>query len=256
VPTALVTGATAGIGLAFARRLAADGHDLVLVARDVPRLEAVAAELRSSHGRDCEVLPADLADRAQVTTVADRLADATRPVDVLVNNAGFGLRTTFAASDIADQERMLDVLCRATLVLTHAALPGMVSRGHGAVINVSSVSGFTAMGTYAAAKAWTTTFSEAVAVELRGTGVTCTALCPGFVSTEFHQRARLNISALPKRAWLDADALVADCLDDVLRGRVISVPSRRYKATVVLARHAPRRFVRAVSGGIVARRGR
>jgi hypothetical protein len=112
------------------------------------------------------------------------------------------------------------------------------------------------MGTYAAAKAWTTTFSEAVAVELRGTGVTCTALCPGFVRTEFHQRARLNMSALPDRAWLDADRLVADCLDDVRRGRVISVPSRRYKAAVVLARHVPRPLLRAVSGGITRSRGR
>jgi short-subunit dehydrogenase len=254
MPTALVTGATAGIGLAFARRLAATGHDLVLVARDPTRLADVAAKLAAEHGRPCEVLAADLSDRAQLQRVADRLADAERPVDVLVNNAGFGINKPFATSDVADQERMLDVLCRAVLVLSHAAVPGMVRRGRGAVVNVSSVAGFTAMGTYAAAKAWTTTFSEALAVELAGTGVTSTALCPGFVRTEFHSRARMNMSGLPEKAWLDADDLVRECLDDVRRGRVISVPSRRYAVLAGVARHAPRRIVRAVSGGVGRRR--
>jgi short-subunit dehydrogenase len=256
MPTALVTGATAGIGHAFARRLAADGHDLVLVARDAARLESVAAALTAEHDVSCEVLPADLSDRAQLQVVADRLSDASRPVDLLVNNAGFGINKPFAASEVAEQERMLDVLCRAVLVLGHAAVPGMVARGRGAVVNVSSVAGFTAMGTYAAAKAWVTTFSEALAVELAGTGVTSTALCPGFVRTEFHARARMNMSALPKGAWLDADELVAACLADVRRGRVVSVPSVTYKVAAGVARHAPRALVRAASGGIGRRRRR
>jgi uncharacterized protein len=256
MPTALITGATAGIGHAFARRLAADGHDIVLVARDRERLEAVAAQLSAQHGVRCEVLPADLADRAQVQVVADRLADESRPVDLLVNNAGFGLNKTFVRSAVEDQERMLDVLCGAVLVLTHAVVPGMVARGRGAVVNVSSVSGFTAMGTYAAAKAWVTTFSEALAVELAGTGVTSTALCPGFVRTEFHDRARMNMSGLPRRAWLDADELVEAGLRDVRRGKVVSIPTLTYTLAAGLARYAPRPLVRAASGGIGRRRRR
>jgi uncharacterized protein len=256
MPTALVTGPTAGIGSAFARRLAADGHDLVLVARDRARLEDVASRLSAEHGVACEVLGADLGDRSQLQRVADRLGDGARPVDVLVNNAGFGLNAPFATSAVEDQERVLDVLCRAVLVLSHAAVGGMVSRGRGAVVNVSSLAGFTAMGTYAAAKAWVTTFSEALAVELAGTGVTSTALCPGFVRTEFHERARINVSALPGWAWLDADDLVAACLDDVRRGRVLSVPGRGYRVVAALARHAPRPAVRAVSGDLTRRRRR
>lgn len=254
--TALVTGGSVGIGYAFARQLAQRGHRLVLVARDVDRLEQVAAELRAAHGVEVEVLAADLADRADVERVAARVAEADRPVDVLVNNAGFGLRRSFRGSDVADQERMLDVLCRAVLVLSHAAARAMTARGQGTVINVSSLAGFAAMGTYSAAKAWVTTFSEALAGELAGTGVTVTALCPGFVRTEFHQRAELNMSALPERLWLDADDLVEACLDDVARGRVISVPSARYKLTSFVARYAPRPLVRRVSGGLRKRRGR
>lgn len=256
MPTALVTGATSGIGLAFARRLAEDGRDLVLVARDEARLADVAGELAAQHGVATEVLPADLADRQQLQRVADRLTDDGRPVDLLVNNAGFGLNASFARSAVADQERLLDVLCRAVLVLTHAAVPGMRARGHGAVVNVSSIAGFTAMGTYSAAKAWVTTFTEAVAVELTGTGVTATALCPGFVRTEMHERSGQDMSAFPDAAWLDADDLVAACLRDVRRGKVISVPSLRYATLSTLLRAAPRPLVRAASGGARRRRRR
>jgi short-subunit dehydrogenase len=250
--TALVTGGTAGIGHAFARRLAADGYDLVLVARDGERLAQVAAELGARYGVRVEVLVADLAVRADVARVADRLRSA--PVDVLVNNAGFGLNTSFLTGDVADQERMLDVLCRAVLVLSHAGATAMVARGSGAIVNVSSVAGFVAMGTYGAAKAWVTAFTEALAVELAGTGVTATVLCPGFVRTQFHGRARMNMSRLPARAWLDADEVVDACLADVRRGRVVSVPSARYRAVVLLARHAPRSLVRRVSNGLSRRR--
>ncbi|GAB2700170.1 SDR family oxidoreductase [Thalassiella azotivora] len=249
-----MTGASAGIGLAFCRRLASEGHDLVLVARDAQRLERIARDLREEHGVDVEVLPADLADRDDVQRVAERAGDPGRPVDLLVNNAGFGLRHAFLAGDVEDQERMLDVLCRAVLVVTHAATRAMVERGHGAVVTVSSVAGFATMGTYSAAKAWATTFTEALAGELRGTGVTATALCPGFVRTEFHERAAMDMSALPQRMWLDADDLVRDCLDDVRRGRVVSVPSWRYRFVTAVSRHAPRPLVRQVSWGLRKRR--
>lgn len=252
--TALVTGATAGIGLAFARELAARGHDLVLVARTMPRLEEVAAELRSAHGVGVEVLVADLSFDVETRLVAQRLADSTRPVDLLVNNAGFGLGHGFVDGDLADVERALDVMVRAVMVLSHAAARAMRERGHGAIINVSSVSGFVVMSSYSAVKSFVTVFTEALANELRGTGVTATALCPGFTRTEFHDRAAMDMSRLPGPLWLDADRLVRDCLADVARGRVVSVPGPAYKATMALLKVTPRPLVRRVSGAIGAGR--
>jgi uncharacterized protein len=252
--TALVTGATAGIGLAFARRLAADGHDLVLVARDQQRLDVVADELRNAYGRSVETLSADLTDRAAMQRVADRLADAGRPVDVLVNNAGFGLGRGFLRAEVADEERLLDIHCRAVLVLTHAAAGAMAERRSGTIINVSSVSGFAAMGTYSAVKAWATAFSEAVAGQLAPHGVRVTAVCPGFTRTEFHERGGMDMSSLPEFGWLDADDVVDEALADVAKGKVVSVPSKRFKTLVLALRHLPRPLVRKGSGAIQRRR--
>ena len=251
--TALVTGGTVGIGATFARQLAARGHDLVLVARDVARLEQVAAQLRVT-GVRVEVLPADLADPGAVQRVADRLEDPLRPVDLLVNNAGFGLRGTVVDGDTADHDRALDVMVRAVLVLSAAAARSMRERHRGAIVNVSSVAGFVAMGHYSAMKAWVTAFSEGLSNELTGTGVTVTALCPGFVHTEFHDRAGLRMSSMPGVAWVDGELLVRRCLRDVAAGRVLSVPTARYRAVVALARHAPRPLVRRVSRGIMTTR--
>ena len=254
MPTALVTGATAGIGLAFARALAARGTDLVLVARDVERLEAVAAQLRAARGVAVEVLPADLADRAQTQRVADRAGSRDAPVDVLVSNAGFGPALRFLAADVADEERALDVMVRAVLVVTRAAAGAMVERGRGTVITVSSVAGFAPLGTYAAAKAWATTFTESLAGELRGTGVTATALCPGYVRTEFHERAGIAVGRRRGPAWLDADAVVATALRDADRGVVVSVPSALYRAAVTAMRLVPRRVLQRVAAGRGSRR--
>ncbi|MEO7448347.1 MAG: SDR family oxidoreductase [Humibacillus sp.] len=242
-PTALVTGASAGIGREFARQLAGRDHDLVVVARDTARLEQVAAQLRAEHGVEVEVLTADLTDRAAVQAVADRLADPTRPVDLLVNNAGYGLRRSFLRNDVEVEEAMFDVLTKAVLVLSHAAARGMVARGHGAVLNVSSVAGWLASGTYSAAKSWVTVFTEGLSTELAGTGVTATVLCPGFTVTEFQQRAGVD-SPGPRFLWLDADRLVRDCLEDVARGRVVSVPGAQYKAVRALLAIAPRPLLR------------
>lgn len=239
--TALVTGPTAGIGLAFVRALAARGHDVVLVSRDEARLEAVAAELRGAYGVGAEVLPADLA--ADTEVVEKRLRDDVRPVDLLVNNAGFALRSRFLTNDVADEEYLLDVLVRAVLRLTHAALPGMVERGRGAVVNVSSMAGWVPRSTYSAAKAWVTAFSEGLAPQLRGTGVQVMALAPGFVRTEFHDRARMNMSGLPSWMWLDADAVVAAALRDLRHRRVVSVPGPVYKAAAAVLPRLPRRLV-------------
>jgi len=240
--TALVTGATVGIGNVFARRLAAAGHDLILVARDAAGLYGTAATLRQTYRVDVEALPADLCDRDQTERVADRLRDDARPVDVLVNNAGFAVGKTFLCADIAEEERMLSVLVRAVLVLTRAAVPGMRARGRGTIVTVSSVAGFLPGGTYAAAKAWATAFTTSLAGELAHTGVRAMALCPGYVRTEFHRRAGIDVSHLPGWAWLDAGRVVDECLGDLRRGRTVSVPSVRYKAAVCLLRRVPLRL--------------
>lgn len=254
--TALVTGASSGIGLAFCRELAERGHDLVVVARDRARLENVSDELTGRYAVSVEILCADLSDRAQVQKVADRLADPARPVDLLVNNAGFGMSHSFLGGRVADEEVMLEVLCRAVLVLSHAGARAMRERGRGAVVNVSSVAGFVPLGTYGAAKSWCTTFTEVLAHELAGTGVTATALCPGFTRTEMHQRADQNMSRLPKFMWLDAGRLVRDCLDDVRVGKVVSVPSAQYKVMAALSQALPRGLVRRVAGRVAAVRRR
>jgi uncharacterized protein len=245
--TALVTGGTSGIGAAFARALAARGDDLVLVARDAERLAETAAEISDRHGVTVEVIAADLGIREDVLRVADRITRSEQPIDLLVNNAGFGLRVRLTAADTSAHEHAMDVMCRAVLILAAAAGRTMRDRGQGVIINVSSTAGFLAMGAYSAIKAWVTAYTEALANELRGSGVTVTALCPGWVRTEFHERANIQVSRIPRMLWVDADRLVADCLVDVDRRKVISIPSRRYQVLIFLARHAPRRLVRTAS---------
>jgi len=249
-PTALVTGASAGLGAGFADRLAARGHDLVLVARDEARLAAAAEALRTRHGVEVEVLAADLSDRAALQRVAERVADPVRPVDVLVNNAGFGLRQRFVDGVPADHERMFDVLCRAVMVLSRAAVGAMVGRGRGRVLNVGSIAGLVpGGGHYSAAKAYVIVLTETLAGELRGTGVTATVVSPGYVRTEFHDRSGMRKggrSAVSDRVWLDVEDVVDAALDDLFAGRSVSIPTRRWSALATVVDVLPRGFVARV----------
>jgi short-subunit dehydrogenase len=255
----MVTGATAGIGAAFARRLAAQGHDLVVVARDGERLEANATALRAEHGVRVEVLPADLSDDAGCAAVGARLADPERPVDLLVNNAGKSLNTPFVRSTAEAEASLLRLNVHAVMRLTLAVLPGMVERRRGAVINVSSVAGFgTPMpgSTYSASKAWVTNFSESVDLSVRPYGVRVMALCPGYVRTEFHQRAGINMSKTPEWLWMDADSVVYEALSDLRKGKYVSVPTLKYKVAAFALKHFPPALMRRVARDTRGRIGR
>jgi short-subunit dehydrogenase len=232
MPTALITGATAGIGAAFARRLSADGFDLILLARDSERLARAAEEYGGA-----EVVVADLSTEEGIV----RGEDAARRADLVVNNAGFGLKGRFLDVSLEDELTMLRVHCEAVLRLTRAALPAMRERGRGGVINVASVAAFFSRGTYGASKAWVVGFSQGVAQDVPGVHVM--ALCPGFVHTEFHDRAKMDMSGMPSALWLDADDVVATAIRDFRRGAGISVPGAQYKALVGASRFIPRNLI-------------
>jgi short-subunit dehydrogenase len=247
MPTALITGATAGLGAAFARRLAGDGFGLVLVARDEARLTESAGQLKLRYGVGVECLPADLATDEGLKRVEARIGDG---VDLLVNNAGFGHPGAFLDVPVDEELRMLKVHCEAVLRLTLAALPGMKERGHGAVVNVSSAAAYFTRGTYGASKAWVLSFSRAVAAEVRHPRVRVMALCPGFVRTEFHQRAAMDTSGIPGFMWLRADKVVDAAMRDLALGKHVSIPDVRYKAAVALGRLVPNSLVSAVSARV------
>jgi short-subunit dehydrogenase len=240
----VVTGPTAGIGRAFADRLAADGHDLLLVSRDATRLEAVAGELVARHGVHAVPRPADLSDAAAVEALAAELAALPR-VDVLVNNAGFGTLGGLADADPGVQQRMVRLHCAAPLRLAQAVLPGMVARGGGAVVNVASVAAFvTSAGnaTYSASKAFLQMLSEGMAADVAGAGVRVQALCPGFTRTEFHDRARMPTGGIPGLAWQAPARVVEASLRALARGGPVTVvPGAANRAAVALARHLPLR---------------
>ena len=245
--TALITGSTAGIGAAFARRLASDGHNLVLVARDTRRLREQATELHDRHGIEAGVLTADLATDDGIEAVAARLGDRRNPVDLLINNAGFGNKGRYLDVPMADELIMLKVHCEAVLRLTSAATEAMRERGRGGVVNVASVAAFMPRGTYGASKAWVVQFTQGAAKDLAGSEVRLMALCPGFVRTEFHERAGMGTDNIPGWMWLDADKLVAAALTDLARGKSLSIPDPRYKALMGLVKVTPRSLLGAIS---------
>jgi hypothetical protein len=238
--TALITGATAGLGAAFARRLATRGYHLVLVARNTERLWREATELHDRHGVEADVITADLATESGIAAVEQRLRDREHPVDLLVNNAGFGNKGRYLEVPIEDELKMLKVHCEAVLRLTSAAAESMRERHRGGVINVASVAAFLPRGTYSASKAWITQFTQGAARDLAKKGVRLLALCPGLVRTEFHERAGMDTKGLPRWMWLDADDVVEAALQDLARGKALSVPDPRYKALLGASRLVPR----------------
>jgi short-subunit dehydrogenase len=238
-PIALVTGPTSGLGRLFADRLARRGYDLVLVARDEARLKEVADELAAAYDVSCEVVVADLVDRDQLKVVEDRLADRRRPVDLLVNNAGFGLKRKFLHNTVEQEQAHLDILVTAPMRLMHAALGQMTERHTGGIINVSSVAGTQPRGSYSAAKAYLNRRGEWAAREYGRQGVQIMTLLPGFTRTEFHQRMDVGRDAVPGPLWLDAERVVDEALADFDAGRTRSIPSKRYKVIAAVSKHAP-----------------
>ncbi len=245
-PVALITGPTSGLGEGYARRFARDGYDLVLVARDFDRLVALASALRAEHGIEVEVIPADLSSAAESAKVVQRLAAG---VQVLVNNAGFGTSGEFWTTDPGVLQRQLDVNVTAVMHLTRAALPPMVAAGKGTVINIASVAGLLPGrgSTYSASKAWVVFFSEGLANGLAGSGVGVHAVCPGFVRTEFHQRAGIEMSSIPGAMWLSVGDVVDESLADIAKGKVVSIPGVQYKALTTAGRLIPRGVIRAMT---------
>ena len=241
---ALVTGATAGIGESFTRLLAENGYNIVLVARDLPRLQERALALESKYQISTVVVQADLATDSGCATIENYITN--NQIDVLINNAGFGINKAFTVSPLDAEQQLLDVLVRTPMRLMHVALPGMKARDKGVIINVSSVAGWIAGGTYSASKSYVTVLSESLHTELAGTHVKVSALCPGFTRTEFHQRGRMSMKGLPGFMWLNADKLVATAWKEAVAGKAISVPGIQYRILTFVMRNAPRAMVRRI----------
>ena len=254
-PRALVTGASSGIGAAFSERLARDHYDIVLVARDRARLEQIAAKLSERYGIEAEVLSADLTKSSDLCLVENRIAGDTG-LDVLVNNAGFGTAGAFASLDPDREEEEIRLNVLALVRLTHAALPGMIARRAGAIINVSSMAGFQPgpfNATYCATKAYVNSFTEALHEELRGSGVKMQALCPGFTRTEFQKRAGLDTSHLPEFVWMSPESVVEASLEGLGRD-VVLVPGYANRAVAAMATAIPRSVTRRLVGGMMRSR--
>lgn len=247
--TILITGATSGLGAEFARQLAGQGHHLVITGRDPVALVGKAQGLEAQYGVSVETLTVDLATREGVDMVTARIRAREQPITMLVNNAGAGLSTEFHESTAEAELDMLRLLVEAPMLLSHAAIQSFLARGGGRILNVSSVAGLIPDGSYGAAKSWSVSFSRWANTRYKAQGVTVTALCPGLVRTEFHQRAGIDTSKRPKWSWMDADEVVREGLTATAEGRSVCVPSRRYRSLMTAARFSPdavlERFSRA-----------
>ncbi len=259
-PLALITGASSGLGACFARRLAARGYDLVLVARRKQKLDEVAAELRSGNGVTVDTLGADLTKDSDRQSVEQYIAGSDS-LALLVNNAGFGTLGRFHEADVERQDQMYRLHVLATARLTHAALPGMIARGRGAVINVSSVAAFWQTPfnvSYCSTKAWTNAFTESLYLELKAAGspVRLQALCPGFTYTEFHDVMGVDRKRIPDGFWTSADEVVDASLRGLDQGHLFVVPGWRYRVIVFLSKVLPRPLRHAAIAGYAKKTGR
>jgi len=248
---ALVTGATAGIGESFTRLLAENNYNIILVARDLPRMQERARDLETRFKVSTHVIQADLATDDGCAIVEKYIT--SNQIDVLINNAGFGLNKAFTMSELVAEQQMMDVLVRTPMRLMHSALPGMKERNKGIVINVSSVAGYIAGGSYSAAKSYLTVISESLNTELAATNVKVSALCPGFTRTEFHQRARMSMKGLPNFMWINSDDLVAQSWSDALKGKAVSIPGWQYQLLVFVIQTLPRTLIRKVGMNLRAK---
>jgi short-subunit dehydrogenase len=241
---ALVTGATVGIGESFTRLLASHKYNIVLVARDLPKLNERAESLEATYGVKTQVVQADLATDSGCAAVEKFIAN--NEIEVLINNAGFGINKAFTVSDLDAEQQMFDVLTRTPMRLMHVSLPLMKARNKGVVINVTSVASWIAGGTYSAAKSYLTVLSESMHTELAGTNVKVSALAPGFTRTQFHQRGRMSMKGLPKFMWLDPDVVVATSWNETQKGKAVSIPGWQYKTLIFVMTTLPRAIVRKV----------
>lgn len=247
---ALITGASSGIGWHFAELLAKEGYDLVITARDVDRLNHIAGEFHQKYGRNVEVISADLTTEYGISIIEKRAGEGD--LDVLINNAGYGLNKPFTQSALEDEIAILKILCEAPMRIAHSILPSMINRNSGIIINVSSVAAWITGGHYSAMKSYLMILSESLHTELAETAVKVTSLAPGFTHTEFHQRGKMKMDSLPKFMWLNADNVVVTAWEDAKAGKAISIPGKQYRALYLLLRFAPRNFVR--KGGFSFRR--
>jgi short-subunit dehydrogenase len=241
---ALVTGATVGIGESFTRLLASHKYNIVLVARDLPKLNERAQSLETTYGIKTHVIQADLSTDAGCGVVEKYIA--SNEIEVLINNAGFGINKAFTTSELDAEQQMFDVLIRTPMRLMHVSLPLMKARDKGVVINVTSVAAWIAGGTYSAAKSYLTVLSEAMHTELAGTNVKVSALAPGFTRTQFHQRGRMSMKGLPNFMWLNPDVIVAKSWNETLKGKAVSIPGWQYKILIFVMTTLPRSLVRKV----------
>ena len=248
---AIVTGSTAGIGESFTRVLAREGFNIVLVARDLERMKERATTLESQFNVQAAIVQADLATDDGCAKVEKYLTE--NPVEVLINNAGFGINKAFSMSDLSAEQQLLDVLVRTPMRLMHTVIPQMKARNSGSIVNVSSVAGWIAGGTYSAAKSYLTVLSESLHTELRGTGIKISALCPGFTRTEFHERGRMRMNGLPNFMWLSADRVVSQAWKENQNGKVLSVPGWQYLILSTVSRFGPRPLVRKLGMNVRVR---
>jgi len=255
----LITGASAGLGAAFARAYARAGASLVMTARRADRLERLAAELSAAYGTETLCIPADLADPGAVPLILERAGTGGRPVDILVNNAGYGLPGGWTQSDFPAQRAALEVMLTAPMHLCHACLPGMRARGFGRILNIASLAGLLPGGpghtSYAAIKAALIRFSQSLAAECAGDGVRVLAVCPGLTYTEFHDvnATRASLAGLPRFLWQDADAVVAEAIAAAERPGAVRVTGRVNRLIAAASRLFPEGLLHKAASGVLAR---